>query len=145
MRTTADRIRHAISFEAVSLVLLIPLGAWVYVLPLQEIGVVTIVSSTIATVWNYVYNILFDRALLRVVGDLRKTPAMRVFHIIVFELGLLAVLMPFIAWYLGVSLWMAMVMDVSFSLFYMVYGFFFNWAYDVVFPIPDPLGTAQDV
>lgn len=29
-------------------------------------------------------------------------------------------------------------MDVSFALFYLVYAFVFNWAYDWIFPIPHP-------
>jgi uncharacterized membrane protein len=28
-------------------------------------------------------------------------------------------------------------MDVSFALFYVVYAFVFNWAYDRIFPLPD--------
>jgi uncharacterized membrane protein len=46
-------------------------------------------------------------------------------------------LMPLIAWYLGVSLLQAFMMDVSFALFYLVYAFVFNWAYDRIFPLPD--------
>ena len=29
-------------------------------------------------------------------------------------------------------------MDLGFAGFYLVYAFVFNWAYDVVFPIPEP-------
>jgi uncharacterized membrane protein len=43
--------------------------------------------------------------------------------------------MPFIAWYLGVSLLTAFWMDAAFSVFYLVYAFVFNWAYDLIFPI----------
>jgi uncharacterized membrane protein len=63
--------------------------------------------------------------------------ALRVAHAVLFELGLLIVLMPFIAWYLGVSLMQALVMDISFALFYLVYAFFFNLAYDRIFPLPE--------
>jgi uncharacterized membrane protein len=45
--------------------------------------------------------------------------------------------MPFIAWYLGVSLWQALVMDLFFVAFYLVYAFAFNWAYDKLFPLPE--------
>lgn len=62
---------------------------------------------------------------------------MRVAHAVLFEVGLLAVLMPFIAWYLGVSLLQALLMDASFALFYMVYAFAFNWAYDRVYPVQE--------
>jgi uncharacterized membrane protein len=62
---------------------------------------------------------------------------MRVAHAVLFEGGLLVALMPLIAWYLGVSLLQAFMMDVSFALFYLVYAFVFNWAYDRIFPLPD--------
>jgi uncharacterized membrane protein len=136
MRTVKDRIRHALSFEIIGLLLVTPIGAWIYDLPLDDIGVVGIVSATIATGWNYVYNLLFDHAMLRIAGSVHKTPRMRIFHTILFEVGLLAALMPFIAWYLQVSLMQAFLMDLSFSLFYMIYAFVFNWTYDLVFPIP---------
>ena len=135
MRSTADRIRHAISFEIVALGLVTPLGAWAFGLGLHEMGVVTVVSATIATGWNYGYNILFDHALLRWRGTTQKTVALRVAHAVLFEAGLLVLLVPFIALWLGVTLRVAFVMDVAFSAFYLVYAFAFNWAYDLLFPM----------
>ena len=138
MRRTADRIRHAISFELIALAIVTPLGALVFDTPVKDMGVVTVISATIATGWNYLYNLLFDHAMLRRRGDVRKTPAIRVLHAVLFEAGLLVVLIPFIALYLGVGVWTAFVMDVAFAGFYLVYAFGFNWAYDVVFPITVP-------
>ena len=140
MRTTNDRIRHAISFEIIGLLLVTPLGAWAFSMPLQDIGIVSLVSATIATLWNYAFNLAFDHAMLRYLGKLQKTVIVRIFHAVLFELGLLAVLMPFIAWYLDVSMLHALTMDIAFALFYMVYAFGFNWGYDRIFPIP---GTAS--
>ena len=139
MRTTPDRIRHALSFEVIGLLLVTPLGALAFGHPMTEIGMVALVSATIATGWNYVYNLGFDHALLRRRGTVASTVPVRVGHAVLFEGGLLAILMPFIAWYLGVSLWEAFVMDAAFALFYLVYAFCFNWAYDLVFPVPDPV------
>ncbi len=135
MRSTPDRIRHALSFEVIGLILVTPLGALVFHLPIAEIGVVTLVSASLATLWNYAYNVIFDHALLRLVGRLAKTVVIRVVHAVLFEAGLLLILMPFIAWYLGVSLLTAFWMDAAFSVFYLVYAFVFNWAYDLIFPI----------
>ncbi|MBW8301935.1 MAG: PACE efflux transporter [Hydrogenophaga sp.] len=137
MRSTSDRIRHAVSFEILALFLVTPLGAWVFSLPLADIGVVSVGSATIAMLWNYVYNIGFDHAMQRLAGSTYKSVSIRVMHAVLFEAGLLFVLAPFIAWYLGVGLWHAIVMDVSFSLFYLVYAFVFNWSYDRLFPIPE--------
>ncbi|MCA1298762.1 PACE efflux transporter [Stappia indica] len=138
MRTTGDRIRHALSFEIIGLLTIAPLGGWAFGVPLEAIGLVAIVAATIATLWNYIYNFLFDHAMLRIVGDVRKSLAVRVGHAVLFEAGLLALLMPFIAWYLDISLLAAFKMDLFFALFYLVYAFIFNWAYDLIFPIPDP-------
>lgn len=136
MRDTKDRLRHALSFEIIALFLVIPAGAWAFNLPLDNIGVVAVVSATIATGWNYLYNLMFDHALLKLAGHVKKTLALRILHAILFEGGLLMILLPFIAWYLGVGLIEAFLMDVSFAVFYLFYAFVFNWLYDLVFPIP---------
>ena len=135
MRSTPDRIRHALSFEVIGILLVTPLGALAFGHPMAEIGMVALVSATIATGWNYLYNLGFDHALLRLRGRVAKTVPLRVAHALLFEGGLLAILMPFIAWYLGVSLWDAFVMDAAFAGFYLIYAFCFNWGYDVVFPV----------
>ncbi|MEZ0172258.1 PACE efflux transporter [Microvirga sp. TS319] len=136
MRTTRDRIRHALSFELIGLALVTPLGAWIFGMPMADIGVVGVGAATIATIWNYVYNLGFDALMQRLTGGTQKSVAIRVAHAVLFEAGLLIVLMPLIAWYLGIGLVQAFFMDVSFAVFYMVYAFVFNWGYDRVFPLP---------
>ncbi|MBY5989418.1 PACE efflux transporter [Roseovarius atlanticus] len=142
MRSPLDRLRHALSFEIIALILVVPLGAVAFGMPMHDIGVVGLVSATIATLWNMVFNFGFDLVLQRGTGSTRKTARQRVAHAVLFEAGLLVVLMPFIAWYLQVSLWQALVMDLSFALFYMVYALGFNWLYDIVFPLPEWTGEA---
>lgn len=137
MRSPLDRLRHALSFEIIAFLMVVPLGAYAFHMPLQDIGVVSLVSATLATIWNFAYNYLFDLALKRYCATTLKTPAQRVIHALLFEIGLLIVLLPFIAWYLGISLWQALVMDVAFALFYMTYALGFNWAYDHLFPLPE--------
>ncbi|SHN13798.1 PACE efflux transporter [Roseibium suaedae] len=137
MRSFSDRMRHTISFEIIGLLLITPLGAWAFHFPMQDVGLVAFVSATLATVWNLAYNYLFDLALQKRTGTTLKSGWTRALHAVLFEAGLLVVLMPFIAWYLGISLWQAFLMDVSFALFYMAYAYGFNWAYDRLFPLPE--------
>ena len=68
----------------------------------------------------------------RRLGHTDKTVWMRVLHSVLFELGMMSVLVPIIAWFLNISLIRAVVMDLSFSIFYMVYAFCLNWCYDLV-------------
>ena len=56
MRSTWDRIRHAISFELGGLALISPLGAWAFGMPVADVGVVGVACAIIATVWTYFYN-----------------------------------------------------------------------------------------
>lgn len=138
MRNTADRIRHALLFEIVGICLILPLGILFFGLGLQDMGVISVGSAFVATAWNYVYNILFDRAMVRWLGTTRKTVRLRVLHAILFEAGLLVILLPAMAIYLGISLFEALVLDAAIVVFYLVYAFVFNWVYDRVFPIPAP-------
>ena len=144
MRSVSDRIRHAISFELIGLAIITPLGAFAFGMPIADIGVVGVASATVATAWNYLYNLGFDHVMQRLTGGTKKSLGVRVLHAVLFEGGLLVALLPLIAWYLGVSLLQAFMMDVSFALFYLVYAFVFNLAYDRIFPLPDWQGKAPD-
>jgi uncharacterized membrane protein len=136
MRTTRDRIRHAISFEIIGILLVVPLVSIGFGMNAMDIGIVDIIASSIATLWNYVYNVLFDLAMKRIKGSVRKTIVDRIIHAFLFEGGLLLVTLPLLAYSLGVGLWQAFVIDVVFVLFYLVYTFVFNWVYDQAFPLP---------
>ncbi|RYF75886.1 MAG: PACE efflux transporter [Comamonadaceae bacterium] len=102
---------------------------------LMHAGGLAVATSAVAVVWNLVFNSLFEawearqarrgRSLLR-----------RIAHAIGFEGGLVTFLVPLIAWWLEVSLWQALVMDLGLVVFFLIYTFVFNWAFDRVFGLP---------
>ncbi len=98
-------------------------------------GGMAVGSSAIAVVWNLVFNYFFERWELRqpVRG---RSPARRVAHAIGFEGGLLFWLVPFIAWWLGVSLWQALLLDIGLLVFFLIYTFVFTWVFDRLFGLP---------
>ncbi len=136
MRTTRDRLRHAVLFEGVALAIIAPAGGGLFAISAGHFGVVALVSTTIALFWTYGFNLGFGHALLRLGRSLHKTVPMRGLHALLFEAGLLCLLVPFIAWYLAIPLLQAFVIDLTLSGFYLVYAFGFNWAYDLAFPLP---------
>lgn len=138
MRTTADRIRQAISFELIGIVLSTVFGTLLFNLPVEHVGTLAIIGATMAMAWNYVYNLLFDHALLRFRGTTHKTLGLRILHALGFELALMLAFLPVIAWWLGIPLMEALAMDIAFVLFYLVYAFVFTWAYDTIFPVTSP-------
>ncbi len=135
MRSTRDRIRHALLFEVIGLALIIPLGTALFGLHASEMGVIGVGSAVTATVWTYVYNLGFDRTMQRLAGHTRKSLPLRLAHAVLFEAGLLVILLPPIAWYLGIGLVQAFAMDIAIALFYVAYAFVFNLAYDRAFPL----------
>ncbi|MGP5543060.1 PACE efflux transporter [Psychrobacter celer] len=135
MRTHRDRIRHAVGFEVIALILSIPIMSFFFGFELKDISVIAITGSIIATLWNYGFNIVFDKGMLRFRHSTFKTPWIRVLHVVLFEGGLLVLYLPMVAWYLNISLWHAFVMDASLVGFYLFYTFSYNWAYDKLFPI----------
>ncbi|BES72590.1 PACE efflux transporter [Marinobacter nanhaiticus D15-8W] len=137
MRTRRDRIRQAVSFELIGLILVIPLASLAFHLPVEDTSVLGVIGASMATGWNYLYNLLFDHGLKRWRGTTRKTWGLRVVHAFCFELGLMLAFLPVVAWWLGVGFVEALVMDVAFVVFYLVYAFVFTWVYDSVFPDED--------
>jgi uncharacterized membrane protein len=101
----------------------------------ERAGVAAVVSSAVAVAWNVVFNTLFERweARQSVRG---RGLARRAAHAIGFEGGLVVTLVPFFAWWLGISLWQAFVLDLGLLLFFLVYTFVFNWVFDRVFGLP---------
>lgn len=98
-------------------------------------GVVAAAASVIAIVWNIVFNWAFERWESRqpVRG---RSVARRVAHAIGFEGGLVFTLVPLFAWWFGISLWHAFVMDLGLIVFFLCYTFVFNWAFDHLFGLP---------
>jgi uncharacterized membrane protein len=101
----------------------------------ERAGVAAVVSSAVAVAWNVVFNTLFERWEVR--QSVRgRGLARRAAHAIGFEGGLVVTLVPFFAWWLGISLWQAFVLDLGLLLFFLVYTFVFNWVFDRVFGLP---------
>lgn len=134
MRSTSERLLHAAIFEILGILLIVPAGAIGLGVDMQRIGILAIALTTLAALWNYAFNIGFDRALLRWRGSARKTLWLRVLHALLFEGALVALSVPLVAAALGVGLVEALLMDLGLALFYLCYAFGFNLAWDRVFP-----------
>lgn len=136
MRTRNDRLRHAIGFEFIGLLIATPLASWIAGVGLNHMGLLALFFTLFATVWNYVYNIGFDHFLIKYQGNSHKSLCQRVVHTFGFEGGLLIVAFPVMSWWLNISVLEALLLDLGFVAFYLVYAFVYNWVYDKIFPIP---------
>ena len=144
MRSRNDRLRLAISFEIIGLLLIVPFGSLAFGIEMSHMGTLAIVGTLVATAYNYVFNLGFDHAMLRWAGHVDKRLGHRVLHAVLFETGLAIIMVPFVAWFLDVSLWRALVVDAAFVAFYLVYTFVFHWAYDRLFPVPQRASRGEE-
>lgn len=138
MRTVADRIRHALCFEIIGLLLVTQLSGWLFDAPLVKFGVLALTLSVLATIWNYVYNLAFDHAMLRLVERVQKTLLERVLHAFLFEVGMLIITLPLVVWWMEYGFVEAFNMSIALMIFYLVYVYIYNIIYDNLFPIPEP-------
>ncbi len=98
--------------------------------------------SLLAIVWNLVFNNLFERWEARR-GKSGRSLALRIGHAFGFEGGLLLSLVPLVAWWYGVSLWQALLMDIGLLVFFLIYTFVFNWLFDRLFGLPTSAQPTQ--
>lgn len=140
MRSRFDRIRHAIMFEVIGLILVVGVLSQ-FGFNMGHVGMMGVVFSLVATGWNYVYNILFDKYMLRKTGSTVKSTLNRVVHSLGFEGGLLILTIPAMAWFLNISLLDAFILDIGLVIFYLIYAYLYNLAYDKVFPINEIKAT----
>ncbi|WP_097356053.1 PACE efflux transporter [Candidatus Enterovibrio escicola] len=134
MKTTVDRIKSAVAFEIIGLILILGIIC-LCGFDVSHIGVLGIAFSLMTTGWNYIYNIWFDKVMLKWVGTTNKQQKHRILHAILFELGLLWITIPVMAWWLNIKYWQAFLMDIVLVVFYLFYAYFYNVAYDKLFPV----------
>lgn len=98
-------------------------------------GPLAVVITTIAVCWNFIYNSLFEWWESRQLSRTR-TLKRRILHAVGFQLTLVVYLIPLIAWWMGITLWQALLLDMALIVIIPCYTFLFNWAFDKLFGLP---------
>lgn len=135
MSPTTRRVVQAALFESIAIAVVTPTLALIFSHPPGSAFVLSAALSSIALAWNYVFNLLFERweARQAVKG---RTLLRRIAHGVGFEGGLTVFLVPVMAYWLDVSLWTALMADLSLLAFFFVYTVAFTWAFDKIFGPP---------
>lgn len=126
---------QAVLYEAFALAFVAPMLSWLFARSPWSTAALTLLMSTIALGWNYLFNAAFERweATQAIPGRSWKR---RAAHGLGFEGGLALILVPVMALWLDISLWQALVADLGILLFFLVYTVVFTWCFDRVFGLP---------
>ncbi|MGS0673515.1 PACE efflux transporter [Shewanella sp. 0m-4] len=128
--TFKDRITHAILFEAIALAIIVPVASMLSGTEATSMMAVGVGLSLYTVVWNYIYNIWFDK---RFGADrINRSLKVRIAHTCGFEGGLIFITVPAIAWFLDLTLLQALAMEAAFLVFFFFYAVAFNWCYDTI-------------
>ncbi|GAA1325283.1 PACE efflux transporter [Nonlabens tegetincola] len=95
-----------------------------------------VLLSTTATIWNYAWNTLFERAERRF-GWAGRGVLVRLGHAFGYEGGVLVFTVPLVAFMLGVSLLDALAIEASLLVFFLVFTYVYSWAFDKVVGLPE--------
>ena len=136
MSPRTRRILQALLYEAGAVAFVGPVLAWMFGTPMGSTLALSLLMSSIALAWNYVFNALFERWEARqpVKG---RSFARRLAHGTGFEGGLVLFLVPLMAWWLETTLLKALLADLAVLVFFFVYAVGFTWAFDQLFGLPD--------
>lgn len=93
-------------------------------------GALALILAVCAMASNMIYNHAYEIVERRY--GWRRTVGMRVWHTLGFEVFFMSLALPLTAWWLKISVIDAFLLDLVFSVFFMLYAFCFNWVYDVV-------------
>lgn len=136
IRSGWDRLRYALMFEillvatiGISLSLLFGRSA-------ADTSMMAAILSGIALLVNLIYNYVYDRVDVHF-GRIptERTLLRRAIHAIGFESILAIISLPILMWWLGLSLWQALLLDLGMMSAIVVYTFLFSLFYDKYFPI----------
>ena len=126
-RSLKERILHAVGFELTAIVTVSPLAAWAMDKPLFHMGALAVALSTVAMLWNMVYNSVFDRFFP---PGAPRGLLLRACHALGFEGGFIGIGLPVAATMLSIPLWDAFLLEVAFFLFFLPYTMAWNWMWD---------------
>lgn len=126
--TLSARVLHAVLYEVCAMALLVPLGSMLLGHNLGHLGLLALLLSALAMLWNMLFNALFERLEHR--RQWQRTWRVRSLHALGFEGGLVVLSVPLVAGWLEIGYWAALLVDIGVMGFFLPYTYVFNWGYD---------------
>ena len=119
------RIINVFIFEAIAIFIITPLFSFIFNKPLASIGFIAVLTSIIAMLINYVFNLFFDKWY--------TYPKYKLLvRTILFQVVILSFFIPFVMFMLDFSFYQSIVYNTSGSLFFMSYFYVYNFIFEKV-------------
>lgn len=139
IRTGLDRLRYALLFEGILVVLFTTAMVLLFDRGLLFMGGLSVVLSLVALATNFIYNYIVDGIDVRHGRIPTERSRMgRILHAVGFEFTLVIVSVPIIVWWMTWGWWQAIVFDAIAMAAIVIYTYFFTLTYDRIFSVIQP-------
>ncbi len=135
MSPTLRKIVYAISFETLGIaVTALALLAMSDASPSQSL-IFSGLTATVAVIWSYSFNAVFEAWETRQTTKGRSARR-RITHSLLFEAGLVLILVPIMAWWLNLTWLQAIRYEAGLIALFVAYTYAFTWTFDRIFGLP---------
>ncbi|KHF77138.1 hypothetical protein PJ15_3413 [Acinetobacter sp. neg1] len=111
---------------------------------ISHTGPLSILIAVIAVTVNFFYNYVFEM-WEKTQTSKKRTVLRRVAHAIGFQIVLVMILIPLIAWWMQISLVKAFLLDFSLMVLIPCYTFVYNYFFDHIFGLPSHLVESTEL
>ncbi|WP_277560425.1 PACE efflux transporter [Acinetobacter beijerinckii] len=144
MQGIKRRVTYVFFYEIFSFFICAILLAMLSGTSMSHTGPLSILIAVIAVTVNFFYNYVFEMWEKQQISKTR-TVKRRVAHAIGFQLVLITILIPLIAWWMQISLIKAFLLDFSLMILIPCYTFVYNYFFDHIFGLPNHLVEAKQL
>ncbi|OTG82968.1 chlorhexidine efflux PACE transporter AceI [Acinetobacter sp. ANC 4648] len=130
MLISKRRIVHALSYEIILLVIIAIALSFIFEVPMEIAGTLGVAMAVTSVIWNMIFNHFFEKYERK--HQLKRTIPVRIMHAIGFEGGLMLATIPMVAYAMDMTIFQAILLDLSMTLCILVYTFIFQWCYDYI-------------
>ncbi|WP_288403047.1 PACE efflux transporter [uncultured Acinetobacter sp.] len=144
MQGTKRRVTYVFFYEVFSFFICAMVLAVLSDTSISHTGPLSILIALIAVTINYFYNHVFEMWEKKQISK-KRTVMRRVVHAIGFQIVLVMILIPLIAWWMQISLIKAFLLDFSLMVLIPCYTFVYNYLFDHIFGLPSHLVESKTV
>lgn len=119
------RLINVFIFEAIAIFIITPLFSFIFNKPLASIGFIAVLTSIIAMLINYIFNLFFDKYYTYSKYKL-------LVRTVLFQIVILSFFIPFVMFMLDFDFYQSIVYKTSGSLFFMTYFYVYNFIFEKV-------------
>lgn len=119
------RLINVFIFEFIAIFIITPLFSIIFNKPAASIGFVAILTSIMAMLINYIFNLFFDKFY-----SYQKYKLL--VRTILFQVVILSFFIPFVMFILDFNFYQSVVYNTSGSLFFMTYFYVYNFTFEKV-------------